>query len=144
MITYTHSLEDVTSDHLRGGFFVGWPNPPSPETHYRILANSYKIVLARNEEKLVVGFVTSVSDGVSAAYIPHLEVLPAYQKRGIGSELVRRLLNQLGHLYMIDLVCDPELQPYYERFGMHAITGMVLRNYERQSGAPIKPNEKLH
>lgn len=144
MITYTHSLEDVTSDHLRGGFFVGWPNPPSPETHYRILANSYKIVLARNEEKLVVGFVTSVSDGVSAAYIPHLEVLPAYQKQGIGSELVRRLLNQLGHLYMIDLVCDPELQPYYERFGMHAITGMVLRNYERQSGAPIKPNEKLH
>ena len=144
MITYTQSLEDVTSDHLRGGFFVGWPNPPSPETHYRILANSYKIVLARNEEKLVVGFVTSVSDGVSAAYIPHLEVLPAYQKRGIGSELVRGLLNQLGHLYMIDLVCDPELQPYYERFGMHAITGMVLRNYERQSGAPIKPNEKLH
>ena len=144
MITYTHSLEDVTPDHLRGGFFVGWPNPPSPETHYRILANSYKIVLARNEEKLVVGFVTSVSDGVSAAYIPHLEVLPAYQKRGIGSELVRRLLNQLGHLYMIDLVCDPELKQYYERFGMQAITGMILRNYERQSGAPIKPNEKLH
>jgi ribosomal protein S18 acetylase RimI-like enzyme len=144
MITYTHSLEDVTPDHLRGGFFVGWPNPPSPETHYRILANSYKIVLARNIESMVVGFVTSVSDGVSAAYIPHLEVLPVYQKRGIGSELVRRLLNQLGDLYMIDLVCDPQLQPYYERFGMHAITGMVLRNYERQSGAPIKPNEKLH
>ena len=144
MITYTHSLEDVTPDHLRGGFFVGWPNPPSPETHYRILANSYKIVLARNIERMVVGFVTSVSDGVSAAYIPHLEVLPAYQKRGIGSELVRRLLNQLGDLYMIDLVCDPQLQPYYERFGMHAITGMVLRNYERQSGAPIKTNEKLH
>ena len=144
MITYTYSLEDVTPDHLRGGFFVGWPNPPSPETHYRILANSYKIVLARNIERMVVGFVTSVSDGVSAAYIPHLEVLPAYQKRGIGSELVRRLLNQLGDLYMIDLVCDPQLQPYYERFGMHAITGMVLRNYERQSGAPIKPNEKLH
>ena len=143
MITYTHSLEDITPDHLRGGFFVGWPDPPSPETHYRILANSYKIVLARNEEK-VVGFVTSVSDGVSAAYIPHLEVLPAYQNRGIGSELVRRLLNQLGDLYMIDLVCDPQLQPYYERFGMQALTGMVLRNYERQSGVPIKPNEKLH
>jgi ribosomal protein S18 acetylase RimI-like enzyme len=144
MITYTNSLEDVTPDHLRGGFFVGWPNPPSPETHYRILANSYKIVLARNEEGMVVGFVTSVSDGVSAAYIPHLEVLPAYQKRGIGSELVRRLLNQLGHLYMIDLVCDPALQPYYERFGMHALTGMVLRNYDRQSGAPILPGEKVH
>ena len=144
MITYSNSLEGVTPDHLRGGFFVGWPNPPSPETHYRILANSYKIVLARNEEGMAVGFVTSLSDGASAAYIPHLEVLPAYQKRGIGSELVRRLLNQLGHLYMIDLVCDPALQPYYERFGMQAITGMVLRNYDRQAGVPIKPNERLH
>jgi ribosomal protein S18 acetylase RimI-like enzyme len=137
MITYTSSLEDVNPDHLRGGFFVGWPNPPSPETHFRILENSYKIVLARNKDKVVVGFVTAISDGVSSAYIPHLEVLPAYQKQGIGSELVRRLLNQLGHLYMIDLVCDPALQPYYERFGMRPLVGMVTRNYDRQSGEPI-------
>lgn len=138
MIRYTESLEGITPDHLRGGFFAGWPQPPSPETHYRILANSYRIVLARNEEGMVVGFVTSVSDGVSAAYIPHLEVLPAYRKRGIGSELVRRLLNQLRQLYMIDLVCDPELQPYYERFGMRPVVGMVTRNYDRQSGEPIQ------
>ena len=137
MIRYTESLEGITPDHLRGGFFVGWPDPPSPETHYRILSNSYKIVLARNEAGMVVGFVTSVSDGVSAAYIPHLEVLPAYQKRGIGSELVRRLLNQLGHLYMIDLVCDPALQTYYERFGMRPVVGMIHRNYDRQSGEPV-------
>jgi len=134
MIIYTDSLADVTTEHLQGGFFVGWPSPPSPTTHYRILANSAAIVLARIADGTVVGFITAVSDHVSCAYIPHLEVLPAYQGQGIGSELVRQMLEKLRYLYMIDLVCDPPLQPFYERFGMQPVVGMVLRNYDRQAG----------
>ena len=137
MIIYTDSLADVTSEHLQGGFFVGWPNPPAPTTHYRILANSAAIVLARIADGTVVGFITAVSDGISCAYIPHLEVLPAYQGRGIGTELVRRMLAKLRHLYMIDLVCDPSVQPFYERLGMHPLVGMVVRNYDRQSAEPL-------
>jgi GNAT superfamily N-acetyltransferase len=134
MIIYTDSLADLTSEHLQGGFLVGWPNPPSPTTHYRILANSAAIVLARIADGTVVGFITAVSDHVSCAYIPHLEVLPAYQGQGIGSELVRRMIEKLRHLYMIDLVCDPPLQSFYEQFGMRPVVGMVVRNYDRQSG----------
>ena len=141
IITYTDSLAEVTIDHLRGGFFVGWPNPPSPTTHYRILHNSAAIVLARIEAGTVVGFITAVSDDVSCAYIPHLEVLPAYQGQGIGTELVRQMLAKLRHLYMIDLVCDPELQPFYERIGMRKVTGMVVRNYDRQAGESVRVAE---
>ena len=139
MITYTDSLDSISSDALRGGFFVGWPTPPSPETHYRILANSAAIVLAQRADGLVVGFITAVSDGVSCAYIPHLEVLPAYQGQGIGSELLRRMVAMLRDLYMIDLICDPPLQPFYERLGMRPAVGMILRNYDRQAGAPERP-----
>ena len=134
MVTYTDSLTGVTSDDLKGGFFVGWPNPPSPETHYQILANSAAIVLAQIEDGTVVGFITAVSDGISCAYIPHLEVLPAHQGQGIGSALLRRMMDKFRHLYMVDLVCDAELQPFYERFGMRPVVGMVMRNYDRQSG----------
>ena len=140
MITYTDSLAGVTSEHLQGGFFVGWPNPPSPQTHYRILANSAAIVLARLADGTLVGFITAVSDRVSCAYIPHLEVLPAYQGQGIGSELVRRMLEKLRNLYMIDLVCDPPLQPFYERLGMRPVVGMVVRNYDRQAGEESTPD----
>jgi GNAT superfamily N-acetyltransferase len=139
MIIYTDSLDGVTSEHLKGGFFVGWPNPPSPITHYRILANSAAVLLARIADGTIVGFITAVSDHVSCAYIPHLEVLPAFQGQGIGSELVRRMVEKLRHLYMIDLVCDPPLQPFYERFGMRPVVGMVLRNYDRQAGEPAIP-----
>jgi GNAT superfamily N-acetyltransferase len=139
MITYTSSLTDITSENLQGGFFVGWPHPPSPEAHYQILANSAAIVLARNGTGMVVGFITAISDGVSCAYIPHLEILPGYQGQGIGTELVRQMLTNLRHLYMIDLVCDPPLQPFYERLGMRPVRGMVVRNYDRQSCEPITP-----
>ena len=139
MITYTYSLAEISSDHLNGSFFVGWPNSPSPKAHYQILANSDAVVLARNEAGMVVGFITAISDGISCAYIPHLEVLPDYQGRGIGTALVRQMLARLRHLYMIDLVCDPGLQPFYERLGMRAVVGMVVRNYDRQSCEPIHP-----
>lgn len=137
MISYTDSLADVTTDNLQGGFFVGWPNPPSPQIHFHMLSNSAAMVLARIADGTVVGFITAVSDGISCAYIPHLEVLPPYQGQGIGTELVRQMLATLRHLYMIDLVCDPPLQPFYERLGMRAVVGMVMRNYDRQAGEPI-------
>jgi ribosomal protein S18 acetylase RimI-like enzyme len=137
MITYTSSLVGITSDHLQGGFFAGWPNPPSAEAHYQILANSAEIVLSRIDDGMVVGFITAISDGISCAYIPHLEVLADYQGRGIGTQLVRRMLARLSHLYMIDLVCDLALQPFYERLGMRPVVGMVVRNYDRQACEPL-------
>ncbi len=137
MITYLESLDGVTPGQLEGGFFVGWPNPPSPATHHRILANSDKIVLALDDHQNVVGFITAISDDISCAYIPHLEVLPAYQGQGIGSQLVGRMLARLQHLYMIDLVCDPDLQPFYARLGLRPCAAMVIRNFDRQSCEPV-------
>ncbi|MBI1259813.1 MAG: GNAT family N-acetyltransferase [Chloroflexi bacterium] len=132
-MSYSTSLDGISADHLSGGFFVGWPNPPSPETHLRVLQGSAHVVLAL-DDRAVVGYVTAITDGVLAAYIPHLEVLPAYKGQGIGTELMRRMFDQLAHIYMIDLICDADVQPFYDRLGMTRYTGMIKRNYDRQSG----------
>jgi len=135
MVHLVESTEGITSEQLKG-FFVGWPDPPSPEMHLRILHGSAAIVLAVDDAtQQVVGFVTAVSDGVLAAYIPLLEVLPAWQGQGIGTRLVERMLQRLAHLYMIDLLCDATVQPFYATLGMQPATGMFVRNYARQSGA---------
>lgn len=134
MLLYKNSLEGITPEMLEG-FFVGWPTPPSPETHFKLLTNSSKIVLALSEDAdKVVGFITAISDGVLSAYIPFLEVLPEYKNRGIGKELVNRMMTELADIYMIDLCCDDDLVPYYEKLGMIKSNGMLLRNYEMQSG----------
>jgi len=117
------------------GFFVDWPNPPSPPTHLKLLENSSKVVIALDEQtNQIVGFITAISDGVLSAYIPFLEVLPAYKNKGIGSELIKRMLIELHDIYMIDLCCDDDLVPLYEKFGMMKSNGMLIRNYRIQSG----------
>lgn len=134
MIRYTDSVDNITADELEG-FFVGWPNRPSTNTHLQLLRQSYKIVLAIDDESsAVVGFINAISDGVLSAYIPLLEVLPAWQGHGIGAELTRRLLAELDWLYMVDLICDTDLVGFYERFKMQKGTGMIIRNFDHQAG----------
>ena len=135
MITYRYSSEGVRPEQLQG-FFEGWPNKPSPETHLRLLESSDEVVLAVDEETgAVVGFITAITDRVLSAYIPLLEVLPQYRGRRIGRELVRRMLGRLDGLYMVDVLCDAHLVSFYERFGMRGATGAMLRNYDMQSGS---------
>lgn len=134
MIRFSQSSAELTAPQLCG-FFVGWPNPPSPETHLRILQQSDYVVLAVDDEThRVVGFVTAISDKILSAYIPLLEVLPEYQYRGIGRELMERMLIQLDGLYMIDLTCDPNLQKAYRQLGFQKMTAMMIRRFDCQSG----------
>jgi GNAT superfamily N-acetyltransferase len=133
MVIYTDSVRFITANLLHG-FFEGWPNPPSPEAHLRIIQRSSHIVLARIPHGPAVGFVTAISDGVLSAYVPLLEVLPLHRRQGIGTDLMRRLLQKLEGLYSVNLHCDPRLRPFYEALGMQVLGGMVIRNYAAQSG----------
>ncbi len=130
-MVYLESPQNISAKQLTG-FFVGWPEPPSVEVLLELLHRSNYVVLAFDEEvNSVVGFVTAISDGILSAYVPLLEVLPEYQGRGIGTTLMRRMLGKLSHLYMVDLLCDEALQPFYERLGMVGSRGMMVRNYAR-------------
>jgi len=133
-IKYTKDLSEITEDML-SGFFVDWPNPPSKATHLKLLKNSYcSFVAIDTDSNKVVGFINSISDGILTAYIPLLEVLPEYQGTGIGGELVKRLLDELKDLYMVDICHDEELTPYYAKFGAYPGYSSIFRNYDAQSG----------
>ncbi len=133
MITYKDNLKEIFETQL-SGFFVGWPDPPTPKTHLEILKKSSSFVLAIDEDTgCVVGFINAVSDNIMSAYIPLLEVLPEYQKRGIGQELVKKIIKIYENLYMIDLCCDKETQPFYEKLGLVKSTGMFVRNFDKQA-----------
>lgn len=123
MIEYSTELAGLREADL-AGFFVGWPRPPADRL--AVLRGADHVVLARHGERLV-GFVTALTDGVLTAYLPLLEVLPDHQRSGIGTELVRRVLAEVGDLYGVDVCCDDDVVPYYERFGFRRVNGMVLR-----------------
>jgi len=133
-ISFTSSLDGISESELQG-FFIGWQKPPTSSKHLQLLQNSTHFILAIDtQSKKVVGFITSITDKTLAAYIPFLEVLPEYQNKGIGKELAVRMLKLLENYYMIDLLCDSEIQTFYEKLGMKKETGMMLRNYDQQGG----------
>lgn len=129
-IHYSASLDGIDPEQI-AGFFVGWRHPFSGAEHLRMLAGSDFTELAIDEQSgQVVGFVAALSDGVQGAFITLLEVLPDYQGQGIGQELMERMLQQLSHIQTIELMCDMDLIPFYQRFGMKPTNGMVLRRRE--------------
>lgn len=142
VIRYTDALSHLKLTDLEG-FCEGWPIPISPYHLMRVLQKSDHVLVAIDEPSgRVVGFITAVSDGVISAYVPLLEVVPGHRNTGIGSELVRRMLETLRDLYMVDLCCDEELAPFYERFGFQKVQGMALRRYERLNSLSEKTPPK--
>lgn len=124
-VTYKVTLDGITAAML-DDFCVGWKNPLSGEKLYEVLKNSQHFILALDEDK-VIGFINALSDNVHFAFIPMLEVLPMYQNRGIGRRLLGVLTYRLKNIPIIDLMCDLDMQDYYERLGFIKMHGMRYR-----------------
>lgn len=136
MINYQTDLQNIEPRQLEN-FFVGWKNPPNSQQLWEILNNSeFKVLAVSNieSELKIVGFVNGLSDKVLTVYINLLEVLPEFQKKGIGTILMSKMLELTKDFYMIDLVCDENLTDFYQKFGMKKQISMSKRNYARQNG----------
>ena len=132
-IEYINSAENIEHTQLNG-FFVDWPDSPSPQRHLEILRASHGVELAIDTSThQVVGFINVISDGIFTAYIPLLEVLPEYQGKGIGKILTDRILDRYNNLYMLDVCCDESVAPFYEAREFLKVVGMVKRNFKQQS-----------
>ncbi len=128
-VVYASDPSTIDADRLRGGFFEGWGAPWTPERHLRHLHGAEAVELAVDPATGdVVGFATAIGDGGNVAFVPLLEVLPAWRGRGIGRELLRRLLARLADRYSVDLACDEELVPFYEALGGTPGRAMLWRN----------------
>ncbi len=113
------------------GFFVGWPAPPDLDRRLAVLRAADEVIVATDAADNVVGFVTALTDGLFAASIPLVEVLPEWQHVGVGSRLVGAMLERLLDCYMIDLSCEDDLVPFYARLGGTRLNAMSWRNFER-------------
>ncbi|HCA28959.1 MAG TPA: N-acetyltransferase [Ruminococcaceae bacterium] len=96
------------------------------------LMNSYYHIACYDGDRLV-GYVDTVSNGVTDAYIQDLTVDPAYQGRGIGTALMNRIIAKLkeNKIFMISVIYgNTELAPFYERFGFFQMLCGQLQTYE--------------
>lgn len=90
----------------------------SDDTLHKAISNSRYSVSARMEGNLV-GYGRIVSDGLYQTFICDVIVHPEFQGKGIGKNIVQRLMNHCkeSNLTFIQLSCAKGKIGFYEKFG---------------------------
>ena len=83
-----------------------------------MLANADFIVTARLEDGLLVGVSRAITDFSYCTYLSDLAVDVAFQRQGIGRELVRKTHDVAGKNTSLILLSAPKAQTYYPHIGM--------------------------
>lgn len=119
---YEHNpdLEAIQVGRLREA--VGWD--ARIDKYQRILGSTYLCATCFLKDDLV-GYVDVVSDGVDDAYVRDLMVHPEHQRQGIGSKLIRMVIEAVrpSGIKMLSVILEPDEADFYRQAGFHIMTG---------------------
>jgi len=86
---------------------VGWTNYTD---HPQMLEKAYKNSLctlgAYTAQGRLVGIIRAVGDGASILFIQDIIVLPEFQRKGIGTDLLRAIIRRYPDVYQTELMTD--------------------------------------
>jgi predicted N-acetyltransferase YhbS len=86
----------------------------------RMLRKADIVVTARYAGRLV-GISRAITDFAYCCYLSDLAVDVAYQRRGIGKQLIAETHNAAGNVTTLILVAAPAAETYYPRIGMQQL-----------------------
>lgn len=100
----------------------------------RLIAGSHCFLLASNGAE-IVGMGRAISDRASDAYLQDVTVRLPYRGRGIGTEIIRRLVARLREdgIKWIGLIAEKNSFPFYQCLGFKVMsdsTPMVMKAYD--------------
>lgn len=111
---------------------VGWSAyTDHPETLKKGFENSM-LTLAAYEGEQLLGIIRTVGDGQTIVFIQDILVFPDYHRKGIGSALMRAVLDRYGHVRQIKLTTDstPETIGFYTSMGFRELGCCTLDYWE--------------
>lgn len=119
MITYKNEITAAEYNDMRAA--VGWMDL-NEELAARGLENSAYIVSAWDGDK-PVGMARIVGDGGYMQLIADVMVIPEYQGKGVGAQIMYRIdeyldsLGDNGNPVMVNLMATTGNEKFYEKFG---------------------------
>ena len=102
---------------------VGWSNyTNNPVMLRQAYKNSLYVLAAYADDKLV-GLLRAVGDGSSIVFLQDLIVLPEYQRHGIGSQLMRKVMEKYTDVYQLQLLTEASEKniAFYEYVGLKRV-----------------------
>lgn len=114
---------------------VGWTNYTSC---LEMLEEAYKnslCILGAFEKEKLVGVVRVVGDGISIVFVQDILVLPKYQRQGVGSALMRAVLEKYASVYQVELLTDSteKSKAFYSSVGLVPVSELGCSAYIRMS-----------
>ncbi len=108
-----------------------------PETIHGMLRHADLILTARMDGRLV-GVSRAITDLSYCTYLSDLAVDGAFQRRGIGRELIRHTHEAAGLQTMLILLAAPKARDYYPHVGMtrHDSCWILPRRERAPGGRP--------
>ena len=113
-----YCLEDTVSEEEVIALYKAneWSSAEKPKELLQALNGSHSLVTARDRKKLI-GLGNAISDGHLVVYYPHFLVLPEYQRKGIGKEMMRLLQSRYEGFHQQILTADGDALSFYESLG---------------------------
>jgi len=93
------------------------------------------LVVTAWEDANLVGIARTLTDFAYVGYLSDLAVRESHQKRGIGTELIRKTREKMGPRSMLVLLSAPKAVDYYPRIGFtrHA-SAWLMRASDKLAG----------
>ena len=93
----------------------------------RAMLRHADIIMTARAHGRIVGVSRALGDFAFCTYLSDLAVDVAYQKHGIGRELIRRTHEAGGLNTNLILIAAPKAETYYGHIGMEARSGWMVR-----------------
>jgi len=108
----------------------GFPEVDGPEAMKRVKACSVAVFLVCEIDGRVVGVVRGNYDG-SRAIIHQLSVHPAYQRRGIGTALVKEIVYRFQRMGAptVSATVTEESLPFWQKVGFRKTKAFLVGNW---------------
>lgn len=120
-LAWTHTIDDVDWAELSALYRAAPLGDKSPTWLRTAFLNSMFRCFVR-DGGMLVGSGRALADGVDCSYICDVAVLPSHQGRGIGREIIARLIAMSrGHRKII-LYAVPGKEPFYKKLGFKRMT----------------------
>lgn len=141
-IVWKESLQEIDWDELSALYKAAPLGNKSPAWLQSAFTNSMFRCFAYEDEALVAAG-RAVADGVDCSYICDVAVLPRYQGKGVGKEIISRLIAQSkGHRKII-LYAVPGKEAFYKKFGFRRMTTAmaIFQDQERAAADGYVDND---
>ena len=103
---------------------VGWT---AYTDHPEVLKKGFEgsmLTLGAYEDGQLLGIIRTVGDGLTIVFVQDILVFPEHRRKGVGSALLRSVLDRYSHVRQIQLATDntPKTIAFYRSMGLRELS----------------------